>query len=314
MRWPALTPAVPLLLAAACATPTVEGHLVRRLPAAFPAAWPRPVPVGPSGVTELSQGALSDAEAAQLPRACRAAVAGAVAPGGGWRDAQDDGWRLVPSRLVVDIWRDRSGDRLVRARAVLEVRRGQKLLAASTAVAHLQSGAPSFRSDGVEPREVLRTVEAACRRAALELARPVAPADPAALARARAGVAAVDPGERVAAAHALGQAMSTADTPLLLGLLGDPSADVRRMACWALGELGASDAAAPLGRVAELDADHAVRLEAVVSLNKLLALDPGLKEVMRAARQAAAAGRTRAVPPAPEPEPPPEAVPREVEE
>lgn len=266
---------------AGCAAPHAEGHLLSRLAPAQPSRWPEPVPVGDGAGVELTEGALTDAEALRLGPHCTAAVreaVGGTVPGGG------DGWRLVVSRLVVDTARGPRGERTVRARAVVEVRVAGRLLAASTGVADLVTSRPSFRPGGAEWGEVSRTVASACAAAVRPLLEPVAALDGDARHRLQRSLASADPGERAGAVEELGRHQDEASAALLRERLGDSDATVRRLAAWALGELADGESAAALGFLAETDPDYAVRVESVTAAGKVLAAQPGRRPAVREGR------------------------------
>jgi hypothetical protein len=265
-----------------------------RLAPAAPRAWPSPLPLGETGALELTQGALTDAEAKLLPRGCMTSVGRVLAP---TRAAQaQDALRVVVSRMVVDTGQDGAGKRAVMARAVVELRRGARPLAIGTGTARLTSGTPTFRADGVEPAEVQRTLNAACEHAAraLQAAPPaLSPARRAALLQALGDPVAT---ARLEAVVALGASLEEDVAPALAPLVMDPDPRVRRGVVAVLGDLCAVDAVEPVARQAELDVDLGVRVEAVGALNKMLACDPSQKARMRAVREAAAAqGRAPAV-------------------
>lgn len=65
------------------------------------------------------------------------------------------------------------------------------------------------------------------------------------------------------------QGCGAAAVPVFLGALGDPDADVRRAACYALGQVGASDATTALLERIATDADVWVRCGAAWALGRL---------------------------------------------
>jgi len=292
-----------LLMLCACATPRGEGRLVQRLAPVKPERWPRPIPVGEASGVEVTAGALSDSEADRLPLICMEAVRNRL---GATTPVKAPQWRLVLSSLVVDARRDARGDRMVRVRAVLEIRKDKRPLAVANGLGFLTSGAPSLRTDGVEPAEVQRTVKEACTQAVMALSAPTPPLAPAERAQLRARAAHADGKTRAEAIHALGAALREEDQDLLVAALDDEDPQVRRLAAWGLGELAAADAVEKLAGMAELDADYGVRLEAVVAINKTLTVDRSLLPQVKQAREAAVQQRQQQEAPAPAPEAPEE--------
>lgn len=273
------------LASVACASPKAEGRLVSRLTAAQPVRWPRPVPVGTGAGVELTEGALTDKEATRLGPRCTAEVervVGSVAP---VRRAQVHEWRLVVTRLVVDTGRAGGGERWVRARAVLEVRNAERTLAVSTAVAHLVGRRPLLGNPDADWGEVAATVESACAEAARQMLSPVQAVSARQRERWESALHAPEASTRMEAAQAIGRHQDEISAPLLVRAMEDEDASVRRLAAWSLGELGFGAAAGSLAFMAETDPDYSVRVEAVSSLGKLLAVDSSLRSTIREGRE-----------------------------
>ncbi|MEW5855356.1 MAG: HEAT repeat domain-containing protein [Myxococcota bacterium] len=300
-----------LVLSCSCASPRGEGRLLNRMAPAHPDRWPRPTPLGEGGGVDITEGALTDEEASQLEPACTAAVARVLRARGEVRRARRDEYRVVVTRLVVDTYLTKRSERLVRVRAVAEVRDGDKPLSSATGLSSLLSGAPSFRGGAAEPGEVQKTVEHACELAARELMKPPAPVSVDERARLHAQLTGPDARTRADAVMILAQRLDEPSAPQLVNALGDTDAAVRRVAAWALGELAHAPAAEPLAFLVETDPDYGVRTEAYGAITKLLLLHPEVRAAVRAGRERGRVSREDTTPPE-EPAPPEEEGPSRV--
>lgn len=300
-RWVALVLAWGVLLSS-CASTQSDGRLVSRMAAVKPERWPTPVPVGEVAGLELDPQLLSESEANALLPVCRAALIRGLArpvvqapPGAAWR--------VVVSRVEVDVGREPRGAHHTRVRAVAEVRLHDRPAAVTQGVGRVRNPRPTFRLDGVWPEDVRGAVEAACQQAGAQLVAPAQQVEAAVLVRARAELEGPEGGARAQACQVLGAAQEDIDAAQVAAHLNDEDATTRRLCAWAAGELGATGALDALAERAERDAVYAVRVEAVGALNKLLWVDPLLKPHIRAARARHAAAREAE---AQEPDPPEE--------
>jgi hypothetical protein len=294
---------VAAVVVCACATPSAEGRLVERTLPAAPSRWPSPVPVGTGGGVDITEGALTDDEARALGRSCTDAVALEVGTRRSVKAGVTQGYRVVASRVVVDVGVGSRRERLVRARSVVEVRDGNRSLASATGLATLVARRPTLRAGGVEWREADQTVRAACQAAVRALLAPPPSLSSQERTRVHHALQGPEAQGRVEAARTLGLALDEPSAPALLAALDDAHADVRRLAAWSLGQLAHAPAAERLAYLTETDPDFAVRTEAHQATRRILLARPDLKDLVlearargQASRRAAQAAATPATP------------------